>query len=54
MARIRQSRPDFGHVCQAKDLKDFYFDVPSIRNVICWDPPRDKDAHTYRIGRTGT
>ncbi|KAJ1494814.1 P-loop containing nucleoside triphosphate hydrolase protein, partial [Baffinella frigidus] len=40
-------------VLVATDVAARGLDVPSIRNVICWDPPRDKDAHTHRIGRTG-
>lgn len=40
-------------VLVATDVAARGLDVPTIRNVICWDPPRDKDTHTHRIGRTG-
>jgi len=40
-------------VLVATDVAARGLDVPSIRNVICFDPSRDKDSHTHRIGRTG-
>jgi hypothetical protein len=40
-------------VLVATDVAARGLDVPTIRNVINFDPPRDKDSHTHRIGRTG-
>ena len=40
-------------VLVATDVAARGLDVPTIRNVICFDPARDKDSHTHRIGRTG-
>jgi len=41
------------HALVATDLAARGLDVPSLRTVVCFDPARDADTHTHRVGRTG-
>lgn len=37
----------------ATDVAARGLDVRAIKTVVSYDPPKDKDSHTHRIGRTG-
>ena len=41
------------HVLVATDLAARGLDVKDLRTVVCFDPARDEETHTHRIGRTG-
>ncbi|ORZ39797.1 P-loop containing nucleoside triphosphate hydrolase protein [Catenaria anguillulae PL171] len=51
IARFRSGKHE--DVLIATDVAARGLDISSIRTVVCFDPPRDLDTHTHRVGRTG-
>lgn len=41
------------HALVATDVASRGLDIPSLRTVVCFDPPGNSEAHIHRIGRTG-
>ncbi|KNE62322.1 hypothetical protein AMAG_07553 [Allomyces macrogynus ATCC 38327] len=50
---VHQFKTQVCDVLVATDVAARGLDIRTIRNVINYDPPRDMDTHTHRVGRTG-
>ncbi|KNE72825.1 hypothetical protein AMAG_16929 [Allomyces macrogynus ATCC 38327] len=50
---VHQFKTQVCDVLVATDVAARGLDIRTIRTVINYDPPRDMDTHTHRVGRTG-
>jgi ATP-dependent RNA helicase DDX42 len=52
-AAVRKFTKGEVRVIMATDVAARGLDIPHVQTVVCYDPAKDLDSHTHRIGRTG-
>jgi ATP-dependent RNA helicase DDX42 len=52
-AAVRKFTGGEVQVIVATDVAARGLDIPHVQTVVCYDPAKDLDSHTHRVGRTG-